>query len=97
MASNPISSWQIDGGNVETVSDFIFFGSTITVDGDYSHKINRCLLLERIAITNLDSVLKSRDITLQSEVLLVKAKVFPVVTYGCENCTIKKPEHQRCF
>ena len=92
MASNPISSWQIDGGNVETVSDFIFFGSTITVDGDYSHKINRCLLLERIAITNLDSVLKSRGITLPPKVLIVKAMVFPAVMYRCENWTIKTAE-----
>ena len=94
MASNPISSWQIDGGNVETVSDFIFFGSTITVDGDYSHKINRCLLLERIAMSNLDSVLKSRDITLLTKVCVVKPMVFPVVMYGSESWTIKKAKHQ---
>ena len=94
MASNPITSWQIDGGNVETVSDFIFFGSTITVDSDYSHKINRCLLLGRNAMKNLDRVFKSRDITLLTKVRLVKAMVFPVVMYGCESCTIKKSEPQ---
>ena len=82
---------------METVTDFVFLDSKITANNDCSHEIKRHLLLGRKAVTNLDSVLKSRDITLQSKVLLVKAKVFPVVTYGCENCTIKKPEHQRCF
>ena len=83
---------------METMTDFIFWVSRITADSDCSHEIKTLgKLLGRKAVTNLDSVLKSRDITLQSEVLLVKAKVFPVVTYGCENCTIKKPEHQRCF
>ena len=85
------------GGKVETVTDFIFLGSKITAHGDCSHEIKRHLLLGRKAVTNLDSVLKSRDITLQTKVLLVKAMVFPVVTYGCESCTIKKAEHQRCF
>ena len=89
MASIPISSWQIDG---ETVTDFIFLGSKITVDGDCSHEIKRCLLLGRKAMTNLDSILKSRDITLPTKVRLVKAMVFPVVMYGCENWTIKKAE-----
>ena len=97
MVCGPITSWQEVGATTETVTDIIFLGSKITADGDCSHEIKRHLLLGRKAVTNLDSVLKSRDITLQSEVLLVKAKVFPVVTYGCENCTIKKPEHQRCF
>ena len=91
MASSPITSWQIDG---ETVADFIFLGSKITADGDCSNEIKRCILLGRNAMTNLDSVLKSRDITLSTEVHLVKAMVFPVVMYGCESWTIKKAEHQ---
>ena len=95
MASGPISSWQIDGGTVETVADFIFLDSKITADGDCSHEIKRCLLLGRKAMTNLDSILKSRDITLPTKVHLVKAMVFPVVIYGCESWTIKKAEHQR--
>ena len=85
MASNPITSWQIDGETVETVADFIFLGSKIIVDGDYSHEIKRRLLLGRKAMTNLDSILKSRDITLPTKVHLVKAIVFPVVMYGCES------------
>ena len=89
MASSPITSWQIDG---ETVSDFIFLGSRITADGDCSHEIKRRLLLERKVVTNLDSILKSRDITLSTKVRLVKAVVFPVVMYGCESWTIKKAE-----
>ena len=93
MASSPITSWQIDGETVETVSDFIFLGSRITVDGDCSHEIKRCLLLGRKVMTNLDSILKSRDITLSTKVHLVKAMVFPVVIYGSENWTIKKAEH----
>ena len=93
MASSPITSWQIDGETVEIVSDFIFLGSQITADGDCSHEIKRCLLLGREVMTNLDSILKSRDITLPTKVLLVKAMVFPVVMYGCESWTIKKPEH----
>ena len=95
MASGPITSWQIDGGKVETVTDFIFLGSKITVDSDCSHEIKRCLLFGRKTMTNLDSILKSRDITLPTKVLLVKAMVFPVVMYGCESWTIKKTEHQR--
>ena len=95
MASTPISSWEIDGDTVETVSDFISGGSIITGDGDCSHEIKRCLLLSRKAMTNLDSILKSRDITLPTKVHLVKATVFPVVMYGCENWTIKKAECQR--
>ena len=95
MASGPITSWQIDGETVVTVSDFIFLGSGINVDSDYSHKIKRHLLLWRIAMTNLDSVLKSRDITLLTKVHIVKAIVFPVVMYGCESWTMKKAEHQR--
>ena len=95
MASGPITSWQIDGETVETVTDFIFFGSKITADGDCSHEIKRCLLLRRKAMTNLDSILKSRDITLLTKVCLVKAKVFPVVIYGCESWTLKKAERQR--
>ena len=83
MASGPITSWQIDGETMETVTDFILGGSKITVDGDYSHEIKRCLLLGRKAMTNLDSILKSRDITLPKNVCLVKAMVFPVVLYGC--------------
>ena len=89
MASDPITSWQIDGGTMETVIDFIFLGSKITVDGDCSHEIKRCLLLGRKVMTNLDSMLKSRDITLPTNVHLVKAMVFPVVMYGCESWTIK--------
>jgi len=95
MASGPIISWQIDGETMETVTDFIFLGSNITADGDYSHAIKRCLFLGRKAMTNLDSILKSRDITLLTKVHLVKAMVFPVVMYGCENWTIKKAKHQR--
>ena len=93
--SIPITSWQIDGETVEIVRDFIFLGSKITADGDCIHEIKRCLLLGRKAMTNLDSILKSRDITLPTKVCIVKAMVFPVVMYGCENCTIKKAEHQR--
>ena len=89
------NSWQIDGETVETVADFIFGGCKITADGDCSHEIKRCLLLGRKAMTNLESVLKSRDITLTTNVHLVKAVVFPVVMYGCESWTIKKAEHQR--
>ena len=92
-ASGPITSWQIDGEMVETVSDFIFGGSKITADGDCNHEIKRCLLLGRKVMTNLDSILKSRDITLSTNVCLVKAIVFPVVMYGCESWTIKKAEH----
>ena len=92
MASSPITSWQIDGEKVETVSDFILGGSKITADGDCSHEIKRRLLLERKVMTNLDSILKSRDITLSTKVCLVKAIVFPVVTYGCESWTVKKAE-----
>ena len=94
MAFGPMSSWEIDGETVETVPDFIFGGSKITADGDYSHEIKRCLLLGRKAMTNLDSILKSRDITLPTNVHLVKATVFPIVTYGCESWTIKKAEHR---
>ena len=93
MTSGPITSWEIDGEIVETVSDFIFGGSKITADGDCSHEIKRCLLLGRKAMTNLDSILKSRDITLSTKLHLVKAMLFPVVMYGCESWTIKKPEH----
>ena len=95
MASGSIISWQIDGETMETVTDFIFLGSNITADGDYSHAIKRCLFLGRKAMTNLDSILKSRDITLLTKVHIVKAMVFPVVMYGCENWTIKKAKHQR--
>ena len=95
MASGPITSWEIDGETVETVSDFIFWGSKITADGECSHEIKRCFLLERKAMTNLDSILKSRDITLPKKVHLVKAMVFPVVMYGCESWTIKKVECQK--
>ena len=95
MASGPITSWEIDGDTVETVSDFIFWGSKITVDGDCSHEIKRRLLLERKIMTNLDSILKSRDIPLPTKVRLVKAMVFPVVMYGCESWTVKKAERWR--
>ena len=94
MASGPITSWQIDGETVETVADFIFLGLKITADGDCSHEIKRHLLLRRKAMTNLYSILKSRDITLPKKVRLVKAMVFPVVMYGCENWTVKKAEHE---
>ena len=90
MASGPKTSWQIDGETMETVTDFLFLGSKITADGDCSHEIQRCLLLGRKAMTNLDSILKSRDITWTTKVHLVKAMVFPVVMYGCESWTIKK-------
>ena len=92
MASGPITSWQIDGETVETVLDFIFLGSKITADGDCSHEIKRHLLLGRKVMTNLDSIFKSRDVTLPTEVHLVKAMAFPVVTYGCESWTVKKAE-----
>ena len=95
MASGPITSWQIDGETMETVRDFIFLGSKITADGDYSHEIKRCLLLGRKVMNNLDNILKSREITLPTKVHLVKAMVFPVVMYGCESWTMKKAEHQR--
>ena len=95
MASGPITSWEIDGKTVETVPDFIFGGSKITADGDCSHEIKRCLLLGRKVMTNLDSILKSRDITLPTKVRLVKATVFPVVMYGCESWTVKKAECQK--
>ena len=94
MESGPITSWDIDGETVETVSDFILGGSKITADGDCSHEIKRPLLLGRKVLTNLDSIFKSRDITLPTKVCLVKAMVFPVVMYGCESWTIKKAEHQ---
>ena len=93
MASGPITSWQIDGETMETVTNFIFLDSKITADGDCSHEIKRSLLLGRKAMTNLDSILKSRDITLPTKVRLVKAMVFPVIMYGCESWTIKKVEH----
>ena len=95
MASSLITSWQIDGEKMETVTDFVFLGSKITVDGDCSHEIKRSLLLGRKAMTNLNSVLKSRDITLLTNVHIVKAMVFPLVMYGCESCTIRKAECQR--
>ena len=95
MASGPITSWEIDGETVERVSDFIFWGSKITADGDFSHEIKRRLLLGRKVMTNLDSIFKSRDITLPTKVPLVKAMVFPVVMYGCESWTVKKAERQR--
>ena len=95
MASDPITSWQIDGEIMETVRDFILGGSKITADGDCSHEIKRCLLLERKAKTNLDSILKIRNITLPTKVHVVKAMVFPIVMYGCESWTIKKAEYQR--
>ena len=94
MGSGPITSWEIDWETVETVSDFIFLGSKITTDGDCNHEIKRRLLLGRKVMTNLDSILKSRDITLPTKVCLVKAKVFPVVMYGCESWTMKKAESQ---
>ena len=93
MASGPIASWEIDGKTMETVSDFIFLGSEITADGDCSHEIKRWLLLGRKVMTKIDSTLKNRDITLPTKVCLVKAMVFPVVTYGCESWTVKKAEH----
>ena len=97
MASCPITSWEIDGETVETVSDFIFWGSKITADGVYSHEIKRRLLLGRKVMTNLDSILKSRDITLPTKVHLVKAMVFPVVMYGCESLTVKKADRRRIY
>ena len=93
MASGPIPSWEIDGERVETVSDFILGGSKVTADGDCNHEIKRCLLLGRKVMTNLDSIFKSRDITLPTKVHLVKAIVFPVVMYGCDSWTVKKAEH----
>ena len=98
MASSPITSWQIDWETMQTVTDFTvcyFTGSHVTADSDYSHEIKRCLLLGRKVMTNLDSILKSRDITLSTKVCLVKAMVFPVVMYGCESWTVKKAEHRR--
>ena len=93
MASGPITSWQIDGETMETMTDFIFLGSKITADGDFTHEIQRCLLLGRKVMANLDSISKSRDITLPTKVCLVKAMVFPVIIYECESLTIKKAEH----
>ena len=95
MASGPITSWQIDGETMETVRDFIFLGSIISADGDCGHEIKRHLLFGRKAVTNLDSILKSRDITLPTKVRLVRAMVFPVVVYGCESWTVKEAEHRR--
>ena len=95
MASGPVTSWQIEGETLETVTDFIFWDSKIIADGDCSHEIKRCLLVGRKVMTNLDNILKSSDVTLPTKVHLVKAMVFPVVTYGCESWTIKKAEHQR--
>ena len=95
MASGPLTPWQIDGETMETVTDFIFLGSKITADGDCSHEIKRCLLLGRKAMTNLNSILKSRDDTLTTNVWIIKAMVFPLVRYGCEGWTMKKVEHQR--
>ena len=95
MASGPITSWEIDRETVETVSDFIFWGSKVTADGDCGYEIKRCLLLGRKVMTNLDNIFKSRDITLPSKVSLIKAMVFPVVMYGCESWTVKKAEHRR--
>ena len=95
MASGPITSWEIDGETVETVSHFIFSGSKITADGDCSHEIKRLLLLGRKVMTNLDRIFKSRDITLSTKVLIVKAMVFPIVMYGCESWTVKKAERRR--
>ena len=97
MASGPITSWQTEGETVETVADFIFLGSKITTDGDCSHEIKRCLFFGRKAMTNLDSILKSRDITLPTKIHIVKAMVFPVVMYGCESWTIKKAECRRIY
>ena len=97
MASGPTTSWEIDGETVETVADFILGGSKITANGDCSHEIKRCLLLGRKVMTKLDSILKSRDITLPTKVCLVKAIVFPVVMYGCESWTVKKAEHKRIY
>ena len=94
MASGPITSWEIDGETMETVTDFIFLGSKITPDGDCSHEMKRCLLLGRKVMTSLDSILKSRDITLPTKVHLVKAMIFPVVMYGCKSWTVKKAEQQ---
>ena len=93
MASGPITSWEIDGETVETVSDFILGGSKITADGNFNHEIKRCLLLGRKIMTNLDSILKSRDITLPTKAHLVRATIFPVVMYGCESWTVAKAEH----
>ena len=93
MASNPITSWQIDGETMETVTDFIFLGSKVTADGDCGHEIKRCLLCGRKVTTNVDSILKCRDITLPTKVCLVKAMIFPIVMYGCESWTTKKAEH----
>ena len=95
IASGPITSWQMDGKTVETVAAFIFLGSKIAADGDYTHEIKRCLVLGRIAMTNLDSIFERRDVTLPTKVRLVKAMVFPVVMYGCESWTVKKAEHRR--
>src|SRR5574341_631479 len=95
MASGPITSWQIDGETVEIMADFIFLGSKITADGDCSHEIKRCLLLERKVMTNLDSIFKRRDTTLSTKVRLVKAMIFPVIMYGCESWTVKEAERQR--
>ena len=95
MTSGPITSWQIDGETLETVADFIFLGSKITADGDCSHEITRCVLLGIKVVTNLDSILNIRDVTLPTKVCLVKAMVFPVAVYGCESWTVKKAEHQR--
>ena len=97
MASCPVSSWQIEGGKVEVVTDFLFLGSKITVDGDSSHEIRRLLFLGRKAMINLDSVLKSRDITQLTKICILKAIIFPVVVNGCESWTIKKVEHQRIY
>ena len=93
MASGPVTSWEIDGETVETVADFLFLGHQITAVGDYSHEIKRCLLLGKKVMINLDSIFKSRDMTLSTKFCLVKAMVFPVVMYGCESWTIKKAEH----
>ena len=95
MASGPVTSWQIDGETMETVTNFIFGGSKITADGDCGHEIKRCLFFGRKAMTNLDSMLKSRDTTLPTKVCLVNAMVFPVIMYGCESWTVKKAEHRR--
>ena len=95
MASGPITSWQIEGGKVEVVTDFLFLGSKITADGDYGHEIRRCFLFGRKVITNLDCVLKNKDITLLTKASIVKSIVFPVVTYGCESWNIKKAERPR--